>query len=114
MLARCRVHQMLATDCQPVGSSYDPDGWMTAYTAPSDRLGARRLEPLVYSHAMATASATVKPHGRSRLLSWGRVRFTLGISALFGLLLSVGNETATIIVIARAMFVGFAVMLAFG
>jgi signal transduction histidine kinase len=105
---------MVATDCQPVGSSYDPDGWMAAYTAPSGRRGARRLEPLVYSHAMATASATVKPHDRSRLLSWGRVRFTLGISALFGLLLSVGNETATIIVIARAMIVGFAVMLAFG
>ena len=48
------------------------------------------------------------------MLGWGRVRFTLGISALFGLLLSLPSETSTFIVVARAMMVGLAVMLAFG
>jgi len=48
------------------------------------------------------------------MLGWGRVRFTLGLSALFGLLLSLPSETSTFIVVARAMMVGLAVMLAFG
>lgn len=48
------------------------------------------------------------------MLSWRRVRFTLGISALFGLVLSLPSETSTLIVVARAMMVGLAVMLAFG
>lgn len=48
------------------------------------------------------------------MLAWRRVRFTLGISALFGLLLSLASETSTLIVVARAMMVGLAAMLAFG
>lgn len=48
------------------------------------------------------------------MLAWRRVRFTLGISALFGLLLSLPSETSTLIVVARAMIVGLAAMLAFG
>ncbi len=40
------------------------------------------------------------------MLGWRRVRFTLGVSALFGLLLSLPSETATYIVVARAMMVG--------
>ena len=48
------------------------------------------------------------------MLGWRRVRFTLIASSLLGLLLSAGNETATLIVIIRAMIVGFAAMLAFG
>lgn len=48
------------------------------------------------------------------MLSWRRVRFTLAISIPFGLLLSIGMETSTPIVVARVMLVGLAAMLAFG
>ncbi len=48
------------------------------------------------------------------MLGWRRVRFTLGVATLFGLLLSIGNETATYVIVARAWMVGLAAMLAFG
>jgi len=48
------------------------------------------------------------------MLGWRRVRFTLGVSALFGLMLSAPSETATAVVAARAMLVGLLAMLAFG
>lgn len=48
------------------------------------------------------------------MLGWRRVRFTLGISTLFGLVLSIGMEVSTLVVVARAMLVGLAAMLAFG
>lgn len=52
--------------------------------------------------------------GLALILSWPRVRFTVGISAVFGLLLSLPSETATLIVVSRAVMVGLAAMLAFG
>lgn len=63
---------------------------------------------------MATAAITVKPRGLALILAWRRVRFTLIVAGALGLLLSLGNETATYIVVARAMLVGLASMLAFG
>jgi two-component sensor histidine kinase len=63
---------------------------------------------------MALAAPAIKPSGLALMLGWRRVRFTLGIAALFGLLLSLTNETATIIVVGRAMLVGLATLLAFG
>jgi hypothetical protein len=114
MLLQGWMHQPLATDYRVDRSSYDPDGWMAWTTPRTGRHGARWMEPLVYSHVMATASASVKPHSPSRVLSWGRVRFTLGISALFGIILNAGNESPLLVVMARAMIVGFSAMLAFG
>lgn len=63
---------------------------------------------------MATAAITVKPRGLALILAWRRVRFTLIVAGALGLLLSLGNETATYIVVARAMLVGLASMVAFG
>src|SRR5918999_3062366 len=85
----------------------------------SDVRAARRrgrLMPLafVYSHAMAIAAPTAKPHGLALALGWRRVRFTLITSTIFGLLLSAGSVTPTPIVVARAWIVGFAVLLVFG
>jgi hypothetical protein len=54
------------------------------------------------------------PRGPGGILDWGRVRFTLFASAVVGLLLALGNETATYIVVFRAVLVGVAAMLAFG
>jgi signal transduction histidine kinase len=79
-----------------------------------ERCEPRTVRPFVYSHAMAIAAPSAKPHGLAQMLGWRRVRFTLGVSALFGLLLSLPSETATYIVVARAMMVGLAAMLAFG
>jgi signal transduction histidine kinase len=63
---------------------------------------------------MATAAITEKARGLALILAWRRVRFTLIVAGALGLLLSLGNETATFIVVARAMLVGLASMLAFG
>lgn len=48
------------------------------------------------------------------MLGWRRVRFTLAVSTLFGLMLSLPSSTSTAVVIARAMLVGLIAMLAFG
>jgi signal transduction histidine kinase len=62
----------------------------------------------------AAASAPEKPQGLPSILAWRRVRFTLLVSAVLGLLNSIGNETATVIVMARVMIVGMACLIAFG
>jgi hypothetical protein len=46
-------------------------------------------------------------------LSWSRVRFTLIASIVLGALLSLPMETATYIVVIRAVVVGLAAMLVF-
>lgn len=46
-------------------------------------------------------------------LGWRRVRFTLAVSVVFGVLLSLTSQTATFIVITRVLIVGVAVLLAF-
>jgi two-component sensor histidine kinase len=63
---------------------------------------------------MASLTTAVAPRGLARIFAWPRVRFTLAISALVGFLLSLPNETAMIIVIARVAFVGLVALLAFG
>jgi two-component sensor histidine kinase len=63
---------------------------------------------------MTPASIPITPHGFALLLGWQRVRVTLIISAIFGLLLGAASETATIIVVLRAMIVGLSAMLVFG
>lgn len=60
------------------------------------------------------AAMSPKPRERALILGWPRVRFTLVVSALFGLLLSIDNETPTLIMITRTIFVGIAAMIAFG
>ena len=54
------------------------------------------------------------PRGAGGILDWGRVRFTLFASAVVGLLLALPSETATYLVVFRALVVGVAAMLAFG
>ena len=48
------------------------------------------------------------------MFGWRRVRFTLIVSAVIGLLLSIASETPTVIWIFRALLVGLIAMLAFG
>jgi hypothetical protein len=66
-----------------------------------------------YSRAMV-AAVHAKPRGLSAMLAWRRVRFTLIVSTLLGLLLTIASETPTVIWIFRAVLVGMAALLAFG
>jgi hypothetical protein len=72
---------------------------------------ARPSPRFVYIEAMA-ATATLQGH--APILGWARVRFTLGISASFGLLLSLGADAPTLVIVTRAIAVGLAVTLTFG
>jgi LytS/YehU family sensor histidine kinase len=59
-------------------------------------------------------AAAAKPSGLASILGWHRLRFTLVVSAVLGLLLSIASETPMYVWVARAMMVGIAAMLAFG
>lgn len=63
---------------------------------------------------MTAAALPTKPRGLALMLGWRRMRFTLTVSVLFGLFLSLLSETATVIVVSRALLVGFSAMLIFG
>ena len=61
-----------------------------------------------------SALSSAKPRGLAAILGWRRVRFTLIVSTVLGLLLSIASETPTIIWIFRAVLVGLIALLAFG
>jgi signal transduction histidine kinase len=63
---------------------------------------------------MTPAAESPKPRGLALMFGWRRVRFTLVTSTLFGLFLSLLSETATLVVVGRALMVGCFAMLAFG
>ena len=50
----------------------------------------------------------------SPIFAWARVRFTLAVAGALGLLFSIGNDTATLVVVGRYLLVGFAALLVFG
>jgi len=62
---------------------------------------------------MASA-APAAPTGFARIFAWRRLRFTLAVSAAFGVFLGISNETATLIIIVRACIVGCAILFVFG
>jgi signal transduction histidine kinase len=70
--------------------------------------------PFVYSRVMSTAAASAKRRGIALILSWRRVRFAVAASVPFGIILALPNETAMIVVVARAVTVGLGALLAFG
>jgi hypothetical protein len=59
-------------------------------------------------------AASLESRGLAPLLGWRRVRFTLGVSALFGLVISLGAKAPTLVVVVRVMVVGLTAMLVFG
>jgi len=75
--------------------------------------GARAVPSLNYSRAMSAISSA-KPRDLAAILGWRRVRFTLIVSTVLGLLLSIASETPTIVWIVRAVLVGLSALLAFG
>jgi sensor histidine kinase YesM len=67
------------------------------------------------SIVLAVASmALTPPTGFARIFAWPRLRFTLAVSAAFGVLLGINNDTSTLIVMLRAVIVGSAALFAFG
>ena len=66
---------------------------------------------------MATAvpaNPTVKPRGLARIFAWRRVRFTLIVATIFGLMFSAESETSAAVWIARTWIVGLSVLFMFG
>jgi sensor histidine kinase YesM len=62
---------------------------------------------------MATVSAS-QPRILPPVMAWPRVRFTLGVSTGFGILLTFGSPSPAAIVIARTVLLGIAICLVFG
>ena len=60
------------------------------------------------------STAPTAPKGFKRIFAWPRLRFTLAVSAAFGLLLGINNKAPLPVDLLRAMIVGAAILLAFG
>ncbi len=70
---------------------------------------------MFYSRAMASPASPPRT-GFARIFAWPRLRFTLAVSAAFGVLIGIGNGARTALPadVLRAMFVGAAILLVFG
>ena len=71
---------------------------------------------MVYSRSMTAAATPTPSFSRSlaRVFAWSRLRFTLITASIIGFIISLPNETATTIVMLRAVMVGLAAMIMFG
>lgn len=65
---------------------------------------------MLYSPSMATL--TEPPH--PRIFAGSRVRFTLGVSAAFGIMMGLHGETPMLVDIVRSMLMGLGLLLIFG
>jgi signal transduction histidine kinase len=63
---------------------------------------------------MSTIAVPPRPRGLKLMFGWPRLRFTLGISLVWGLLLSTGWTSGPWSVISRTLLLGFIAMLVFG
>ncbi|MBK8727032.1 MAG: histidine kinase [Holophagaceae bacterium] len=55
-----------------------------------------------------------QPQGLARILGWGRLRFTLGLTVLLGLLISLGWKSGLPSILLRTVTLGLLALLAFG
>src|SRR5262245_57401437 len=113
IVASRRTGQPHATGDGSARSSHDVGGRTADGTGFSTARRVRTVQTLLYSPAMSAAASSTSS-GMAPILGWRRLRFTLLVSAVLGLLLSIASETATYIWVARAVMVGLAAMLAFG
>jgi two-component sensor histidine kinase len=63
---------------------------------------------------MSIAAPAFKPHGLALIFGWRRVRFTLIAATMFGLILSIGSQALTVIVLMRAIIMGLSILFMFG
>ena len=106
--------QLLATGYGKAPVSYARRGRVTVMGRRRRPPGRERVGTLVYSHAMAIAAPAVKPTGLARIFAWRRVRFTLGVALLFGLMLNIGNQAPFLVVMLRAAIVAMSILFMFG
>jgi hypothetical protein len=62
----------------------------------------------------AATAVPAKPRGLALMLGWGRVRFTLSLSIILGLLLGHGWTSGLMSVLTRTVLLGLIAMLVFG
>jgi signal transduction histidine kinase len=98
--ATIRAHQSRATPMN--------DGLQLSGAAP----GAFAMAALLYSPFMASTAASI-PTGFRRIFAWPRVRFTLIVSAVFGLLMGL-HAGGVPVFVTRAVMVGSVILLIFG
>jgi hypothetical protein len=79
---------------------------------PCDARGARGGSSIV--PRMPAPNPPSGPRGLALVVSWPRVRFTLGIAAVLGVLLRLAMDAPLPIVVARTIIVGLVAMLVFG
>jgi signal transduction histidine kinase len=63
---------------------------------------------------MSSAARSAIPHALASIVGWGRVRFTVGISAILGVCLRLIMDAPIVIVISRVIIVGLVAMIVFG
>src|SRR4051812_14490263 len=98
--ATIRAHQSRPTPMN--------DGRQLSGAAP----GGCAMAALLYSPFMASTAASI-PTGFRRIFAWPRVRFTLIVSAVFGLLMGV-HAGGVPVFVTRAVMVGSVILLIFG
>lgn len=67
-----------------------------------------------YPPLMSTATLTARPRGLALAFNWRRVRFTLIVSGLLGLLFSTGWKSGFFSILSRTILLGLIAMLMFG
>ncbi len=86
-----------------------------AFVNPEGERGpAHAAARLGYPHPMTATAVPAKPGSLGRLLSWGRLRPTLVISGLLGLMMSFGWTSGPASILGRTLTLGLVAMLTFG
>jgi len=67
-----------------------------------------------YPQPMSAATVPVKARGLALMLGWPRVRFTLAVTLLFGLMIGAGWESGIPSAIVRTVTLGFTALIVFG
>ena len=114
MSAADPADQPLATGHGKALPSYARCGRVAVMGGQGRGSGRERAGTLVYSHAMAIAVPAVQLTGLARIFAWRRVRFVLLVCLLFGVLLNIGNKAPALIIFARAIIMGMAILFMFG
>jgi signal transduction histidine kinase len=86
---------------------------MSASVASLAPLACGRAASLVYPHPMAATAIPSKPGGLALMLRWRRVRFTLILAGVFGLMIG-AHRNAVPVMLFRTEFIGLGAMLSFG
>jgi hypothetical protein len=102
----CDGRRRVAPELRPAWTSGGPRSARRAI-----RDGAARA--LFYSLAVVTPTPAL-PTGFARIFAWPRLRFTLGVSILFGILIGLHTGAPLPVEIFRAVFLGLVILFVYG